>query len=159
MAIAFSPDGNTIASGSADSTVKLWSSSTAVEQCTLKDHTQAIAALAFSSDNKTLASGSWDGTVKLWSTRTHKLKRTLDCSSGRVNSVAFSPDGKVLAVGSDTLTLWSPRTGKTLATFTGHTSPISAVVFGILPRASLEKPQLALISASWDNTIQIWRSQ
>jgi WD40 repeat protein len=64
--VAFSPDGNYITSGSADSTIKLWSVNRLKEITTLKGHSDAVTAVAFSCDGKYLASGSDDSTIKLW---------------------------------------------------------------------------------------------
>jgi hypothetical protein len=63
--VAFSPDGNTIASGSWDKTVKLWRRDGSV-LATLKGHEDYVTSVAFSPDGNTIASGSWDKTVKLW---------------------------------------------------------------------------------------------
>ncbi|NEP75869.1 MAG: hypothetical protein F6K25_30370 [Okeania sp. SIO2G4] len=63
--IAFSPDGETIASGSADNTVKLWNRQGQLLQ-TLKGHENFVYSIAFSPDGETIASGSADNTVKLW---------------------------------------------------------------------------------------------
>jgi WD40 repeat protein len=68
--VAFSPDGKTLASGSADHTIKLWEVATGKEQATLKGHTRVVTSVAFSPDGKTLASGSTDKTIKLWDVTT-----------------------------------------------------------------------------------------
>ena len=64
--IAFSPDGKTIVSGSADMTIKLWDSQTGEELKTILGHKKGVWGIAFSPDGKTLASASIDRTIKLW---------------------------------------------------------------------------------------------
>jgi WD40 repeat protein len=65
-AVAFAPDGRTVATGSDDATIKLWDLTAGIEKCTLKGHTDAISSLAFSSDGSVLVSGSKDGTLRAW---------------------------------------------------------------------------------------------
>jgi WD40 repeat protein len=66
MAIAFSPDGKTLATASLDHTVKLWSVTIGQEVATLKGHRGPVSGLAFSHDGTLLVSSSEDKTIRLW---------------------------------------------------------------------------------------------
>ena len=120
--VAFSPDGQTLASGSSDNTIRLWDTKTRRRKATFAGHTRRVRAVAFSPDGNTLASTSEDDTVRLWNLRTRRFKRTLTGHTDTGRTVAFSPDGKVLASGSadSTILLWDTHTGQILKTLTGR---------------------------------------
>ncbi len=153
-ALAISPDGQIIASGSSDRTIKLWQLHTAKKIRHLgrwfSGHIESVWTLAFSPDGRTLASGSWDNTVKLWQVSTGKKIRTINAHLNWVNSVRFSPDGQLLASGSadSTIRLWQVSTGQEICTFKGHTDSVSDLAFS--PDGKL------LASASNDCTIKLW---
>jgi WD40 repeat protein len=65
-ALAISPDGQVLASGSADKTIKLWHLATGQLIRTLKGHLSSVNSIAISPDGETLVSGSADKTIKLW---------------------------------------------------------------------------------------------
>ena len=75
--ISYSPDGQTLASGSEDETVRLWDAQTGRHLRTLRGHTDWVFSVSYSPDGQTLASGSWDGTVRLWDAQTGRHLRTL----------------------------------------------------------------------------------
>ena len=129
FAVAFSPDGKTLASGSND-TVHLWEATTGKPLLTLQGHKGPVTSVTFSPDGKVLASGSQDNTIHLWEAATGKPLLTLERHNELVFSVTFSPDGKVLASGSnDTVHLWEASTGKPLLTLQGHNEFVFSVAF------------------------------
>ena len=148
--VAFSPNGQTLASGSQDRTIRLWNSNTGKLKTTLIGHRDAVNSVAFSPDGRTLASASWDGTIRLWNPNNGNLKRTLSGHTDGISSVAFSPDGQTLASasGDKTIRLWNPNNGNLKRTLTGHTNTVDSVAFS--PNGQ------TLASGSRDQTIRLW---
>jgi WD40 repeat protein len=64
--VAFSPDGDLIASGETDGTVILWNASTLQERARLQGHSNQVSSLTFSPDGRSLASGDTDSVVRVW---------------------------------------------------------------------------------------------
>ncbi|MEH2183680.1 AAA-like domain-containing protein, partial [Nostoc sp.] len=145
--VAFSPDGQTIASASRDKTVKLWNCKGQLLQ-TLQGHSDSVWGVAFSPDGRTIASASSDNTVKLWN-RKGQLLQTLQGHSNSVLGVAFSPDGQTIASASydKTVKLWN-RKGQLLQTLQGHSNSVLGVAFS--------PDDQTIASASYDKTVKLW---
>jgi eukaryotic-like serine/threonine-protein kinase len=107
-AVAFSPDGKTLATCSWDHSVKLWDTDTKREVARLTGQAWIVDTLAFSPDGKTLATSGGGNLVKLWNVATRQPVVSLAGHRAQVWAVAFSPDGNTLATGSadKTIRLW-----------------------------------------------------
>jgi WD40 repeat protein len=150
FATVFSPDGKTLATGSADQTIRLWDVATGKERLVLRGHAEAVSSLAFSPDGKTVASASFDRTVKLWDAATGRECRSLQGHEEEVLTVAFSPHGRTLASGSAdwTIRLWDLATHKQQAVLEGHRGGVYSVAFS--PDGK------ALATGSGDETVKLW---
>ena len=126
--IAFSPDGQTLASGSKDKTIYLWDVDTGKHKQTLKGHSEEITRVSFSPDGNTLISVSKDMTINYWDISTGERKKTL-ADKGlitdqldkpeTVERVSFCPDNNILATirFNNTIRLWDTTTGTLIQTF------------------------------------------
>jgi Tol biopolymer transport system component len=130
ISIAFSPDGQTVASASSDKTVRLWDTATGTELTVLRGHTDSVMSVAFSPDGRTVASGSLDTTVRLWDAATGDALRVLSHNGYRVRAIAFSPDGRILASagGDGFVRLWDTQTGAELRAL-GHEQAVDSIAF------------------------------
>ncbi len=116
--IAYSPDGETLACGTYDNTIMLYSVGTLERKATFEEHTKGISSVIFSPDGQTLASGSWDDTIRLWDVHTSKCLISFKTHTRGIYDVVFSPKGSTLASGGDdgTIRFWNAATGELLKT-------------------------------------------
>jgi WD40 repeat protein len=156
-AVAFSVDGQRLASGSWDQTVKFWEVSSGQELGIVADKMKEIQALAFSRDGHWLATENSSNTVTLWDAATGREIRKLPCDKplgvlgdSWVYSIAFSPDGQWLASGVDnkTVRLWDVSTGRAIRDLVAPRRSVIYIAF------SLDGRWLA--SGGDDKTIRIW---
>ena len=99
LALAYSPDGSTLASAGDDAVIRLRDVASGRVVGRLEGHGDAVSCLAFSPDGRTLATGSYDRTVKLWDVASRPRGATLTGHTNWVFAVAFSPDGTIARLG------------------------------------------------------------
>ena len=97
LALAFSPNDQTLAAAGEDLRLHLLDLSRRVERAASSGHQDLVTSLAYAPDGLKVASGSYDGSIKLWNSASGALEKTLTANGGRIHGVAFAQDGKHLA--------------------------------------------------------------
>jgi len=150
-AVAISPDGNRILTGSLDMTAKVWEANTGRELLTLAGHKSFVWAVAFSPNGRFMVTGSWDQTAKIWDADNGRLLHTLKGHKGGVRAVAVSPDGQRIVTGIDNgkAKVWLAATGQELFTFEGHGRiPVISAAFSPYGHR--------VVTGCWRQTAKLW---
>lgn len=146
QAIAYSPDGKTLASCGTQKSVQLWDAASGTLKATLTAPPPGLPSggwcLAFSPNGKLLALGGefTHGVrdIHVWDTATGQLRMTVPGHLDTTYALAFSPDGKVLASGSDKpnnaghteeVKLWNTSTGALIRTMWGEEGWVKSLTF------------------------------
>ena len=150
--VTFSPDGELLASGSADGTMTLWSIPEGQELQTFGRHAGGLWSVDFSPDGSLLASGGEDRLIKVWNLAQGRDIATLHGHTDAVRSVTFDPEGKFLISGSDefdcSIKIWDVQQQREIRTLRGHYNSVVSV--NVHPNDTL------LASGSDDHTIKLW---
>lgn len=152
-AVAFSPDGRTLATGSNDpgGFIQLWNCQTGARIKVLNGHDDAVLSVAFSHDGTRLLSSSYDKSARLWDLATGQEVMAYRGHTWWVWSAAFSHDDRsVVTAGQDSIVMvWETQTGKRLyPAFRGHRGPVYAARFS--PDGS------QVVSGGYDRRILVW---
>lgn len=161
VGLAYSPDGETIATASHDRTVRLWDASTGTVKRIFADHQFPLAGVAFSPDGKLVASAAGlsqgnkpdEGEILIWEAATGKVIHRLTGHAGRPVAVAFHPGGERLATGGwdREIKIWDVGTGEEMLALQGHEAAVMGVAFS--PDGNW------LVSGSLDHTVRVWKTE
>jgi len=151
MSVAFSPNGERIASSGFDNKIKVWDAKSGEKRITLPG--ALYFAVTFSPDSRMIAGASKkadDSVLRIWDITTGKVIREFVGHTKEILSIAYSPDGRVIASGSwdRTIRLWDVKTGEKLSVLPGHSAAPKSVVFS--PDGK------RLISSDSDGGVKFW---
>lgn len=159
VSLAFSPDSQHLASGSGDTTLRLWDLNTETPQHTCTGHRQWVLSVAWSPDSRRVASACKAGEVRIWDAETGRATTARPLLGHRkwVNMLSWEPyhknaDCRLLAsAGSDgDVRVWDTVLGQCVRVLSGHTGGVTAVRWGGAG---------VLFTSSKDRTIKMWRGE
>jgi eukaryotic-like serine/threonine-protein kinase len=157
--LAFSPDGHTLAVGSADGFVRILNGTPldgpgdAGQLLTLEGHDNAVVGLAYSPDSRRIVSASRDGTAKVWDAHTGHELLTLAKHEAALTGVAWQPGGRrvVTASWDGTARVWDPVTGEEVLALHAGAGPVYGIAFN--GNGSL------LATAHHDGSLRVWDAE
>lgn len=150
MSVCFSPDSRRLASGSWDTTIKIWDVKRREEIRTLTGHAEHVESVDFSPDGRRLVSGSRDLTARIWDVDSGRELLKFSGHNGFVVSVKFSVDGRQIISGGrdNVIRVWDAESGKEVRTLHGHTAYITCL--DVHPNGRW------IASGARDDTIRLW---
>lgn len=149
--IALRPDGQLIASGHDNGTVRFWDTATQQFMGEIQAHPESsVSAIAFSPKGDYLVSAGEDRLVRLWDATTHKCVGEFRSHTDRIPALAWSPDGKYfVSAGWDTSArVWQPTHADPMILLNSHADQVVMLAFS--PRSQV------LATADSDNDIHLW---
>src|SRR5579883_2189969 len=150
-AMAFAPDGKTLAAVSEDKTIRLWDVASGKELRQFRGHEGRLWCIAYSPDGRMVAAAAEDKVIHLWNVATgEEVQRFVGHQNGLIQALRFSTDGRTLASGSHdrTVRLWEVSTGQERQCFQGHRHSVFALDFS--------RDGRRLASAGYDANILVW---
>ena len=149
-ALSFSPDGETLAAVSNDTTTSHWDVRTGRFKQDLAKRLGLAVGAAFSPDRKHFASTNTDNVTRLWDTATWRQRASFPGHTARVSGLCFSPDGRMLATASydQSVRVWNVASGKCQFVLHGHEAAVLALAFS--PDGK------TIATGSHDASIRLW---
>jgi hypothetical protein len=149
-ALAFSPMGKLLASGSLDYDVRLWDVVRGTCLRVFKGHTAWVRTVAFSPDGKLLASAGSDKVARIWDVATGETIQLLKGHTEPIVSTAFSSNGALVATASNdkTARVWRVASGACARIIKKHTAKVRSALF--MPQRQ------TLITAGFDRKLCLW---
>jgi WD40 repeat protein/tRNA A-37 threonylcarbamoyl transferase component Bud32 len=148
-AIAFSPDGQSLVSGSRNHLL-LWDVGSGTASRFPPEHKGTVGVCEFSRDGRILVTGSTDCRIVFWETSERKARGSIVHPGGDITALRLSPDGRFLLTGGAdaSVRLWEVATRQQIRIYRGHQGGVNALFFS--------PDGLSVISSSWDGTVKVW---
>jgi len=152
VCVALSPNGEFLATASADDTFRLWSTITGCLLKVIKGQWHTVYSVAFSPDNRQLVTASRDRTVRIWDIQTGEELICIGPLQKCMRSAVFNASGTcILTTGDDGWIRLYNINGKIISSFRGHDAGVRSAIFSMSGKI--------ILSASEDHTVRLWDSE